>query len=114
MIASDKRTARLLHALYGERNGAVADQMRALGLVYPENWGVSLSAIRRIARTFRDENTHAWARELWQQPHRELRLAALWLADREQLSAEIDFWTPDTRELADELIFVLGTKRCLT
>lgn len=144
MFATQTKTLR--HRLWGERNGVVADTMRRMGLSYPENWGVGLPTIRKIARetrtallggtddaSFAHEDircgveptcggvgetpgktfVHAWARELWLSPLRELRLAALWLADPISMVAEADFWerSLDTPELADEFAFALRTRK---
>ena len=68
----------LLRELRRERNGAVADSMRYYGTPYGLNYGVSLPTLRRIARA--EAPDHGFARYLYRQDVRELRLAALHIA----------------------------------
>ncbi len=68
----------LLRELRRERNGAVADSMRYYGTPYGLNYGVSLPTLRRIARA--ETPDHGFARYLYLQDVRELRLAALHIA----------------------------------
>lgn len=73
------RMVELLGRLRREMNGAVADSMRVRGRPYGLNYGVSLPTIRAIARSCPPD--HAFARYLFLQDVRELRLAALTLAE---------------------------------
>lgn len=72
------RMVALLRELRRERNGAVADSMRYYGTPYGLNYGVSLPTLRRIARA--EAPDHGFARYLYRQDVRELRLAALHIA----------------------------------
>ena len=72
------RMLALLRELRRERNGAVADSMRYYGTPYGLNYGVSLPTLRRIARA--EAPDHGFARYLYRQDVRELRLAALHIA----------------------------------
>ena len=74
------RMVALLRELRRERNGAVADSMRYYGTPYGLNYGVSLPTLRRIARA--EAPDHGFARYLYRQDVRELRLAALHIACR--------------------------------
>lgn len=102
------RMTALLGAMRRERNGAVADTMAYYGKPYGLNYGVSLPTVRQLARAERRD--HDFARYLWLQDVRELRLAALRLADPAQLApGEFDFWAAGitTSELAEEAAFAL-------
>lgn len=74
------RMVALLRELRRERNGAVADSMRYYGTPYGLNYGVSLPTLRRIARA--EAPDHGFARYLYRQDVRELRLAALHIVRR--------------------------------
>lgn len=99
---------RLLGALRRERNGAVADSMRYYGTPYGLNYGVSLPTVRTLARA--EATDHAFARYLYAQDVRELKLAACWIADPAAVdAAEGAFWAEGllNSELAEELAFAL-------
>lgn len=101
------RMVALLARMRRERNGAVADAMCRYGRPCALNYGVSLPTIRQIARA--EAPDHAYARLLWQQDVRELRLAALHLADPARLTDEAGFWAAGIvdAELAEEAAFAL-------
>ena len=85
------RMTALLAAFRRERNGAVADAMRPYGAPRGLNYGVSLPTLRRIVAA--EATDDDLARYLWQQDVRELRLAALHLADAAQLAdGGADLW----------------------
>lgn len=98
----------LLGELRRERNGAVADAMCLCGKPYGLNYGVSLPTLRRIARA--ETSDHDFARYLYVQDVRELRLAALYIAQPERVTAdEADFWAAGiiNSEVAEEASFAL-------
>ena len=100
------RMIRLLGRLRREMNGAVADSMRYYGKDYGLNYGVSIPTIRAIARA--EGCDDALARYLYVQQVRELRLAALHMADPALLtSAEAGFWAEGiiNSEVAEEAAF---------
>lgn len=102
------RMTALLGAFRRERNGAVADSMRFYGCPYGLNYGVSLPTLRRLART--EATDHAFARYLYQQDVRELRLAAFHIADPERMTPEeFPFWGGGllNSEMAEEGAFAL-------
>lgn len=102
------RMTTLLGRMRRERNGAEADAMRCWGHPCGLNYGVSLPTVRQIARE--QGCDHELARFLWRQDVRELRLAALHIADPARLSpAERDFWGAGivNSELAEEAAFAL-------
>ncbi len=73
------RMAALLGELRREMNGAVAESMRRGEGGYGLNYGVSIPTIRAIAG--RQGADHDFARFLYRQDVRELRMAALTIAD---------------------------------
>ena len=78
------------------------------GRPYGLNYGVSLPTIRAIARSCPPD--HAFARYLFLQDVRELRLAALTLAEpRQVVPAEFDAWGAGivNSEVAEEAAFAL-------
>lgn len=100
------RMLRLLGAVRREMNGEVVDSMRYYGAAYGLNYGVSLHTVRAIARA--EQCDHDFARYIYQQDIRELRLAAFWIADPERLTAdEAQFWGTGilNSEMAEEAAF---------
>ena len=98
----------LLGELRRERNGAVADAMCLCDKPYGLNYGVSLPTLRRIARA--ETPDHDFARYLYVQDVRELRLAALYVAQPERVTAdEAAFWAAGivNSEVAEEASFAL-------
>ena len=89
------RMAVLLGAFRRERNGAVADSMRFYGAPCGLNYGVSLPTLRTLARA--EAADHDFAKYLWRQDVRCLRLAALHIADPARLTpGEFAAWiAPD-------------------
>lgn len=102
------RMVALLGELRRERNGAVADAMCLCGKPYGLNYGVSLPTLRRIARA--ETSDHDFARYLYVQDVRELRLAALYIAQPERVTMdEAEFWAAGiiNSEVAEEASFAL-------
>ncbi len=102
------RMVALFRELRRERNGAVADAMRYYGAPYGLNYGVSLPTLRRIARA--EAPDHAFARYLYRQDVRELRLAALHIACPASLTPEeFPAWAAGivNSEIAEEAAFAL-------
>lgn len=105
----------LVGLLRRDVNGAVVDSMEELGIRYPRNWGVSLPAIRKAAGAFSPD--HEFARFLYGQELRELRLAALIIADPLAVTAdELRFWGAgvENSELAENLAFSLLSRTSLS
>ena len=102
------RMVALLRELRRERNGAVGDSMRYYGTPYGLNYGVSLPTLRRIARA--EAPDHGFARYLYRQDVRELRLAALHIACPACLTPEeFPAWAAGivNSEIAEEAAFAL-------
>lgn len=96
------RMAALLGRLRREMNGAVAEAMARGGICGLLNYGVSIPTIVEIVR--HEERDHDFARFLYRQQVRELRIAALLLASVEQFDeAEAEEWLTGavTLELRD-------------
>lgn len=97
----------LLGSLRREMNGAVADSMSYYGTRYGLNYGVSLPTIRSIAA--KEERDNALALYLYKQDVRELRLAALHLAQPESFDVDATTWMDGitTSEIAEEMAYAL-------
>ncbi len=110
------RLAYLLGEVRRQKNGAVADFMRFYGERYGLNYGVSLPTVRSLACSEREQFESAeerckFARLLYKQEVRELRLIALWLVDIESVtsSEDLEFWGRGVinSEVAEEAAFAL-------
>ena len=88
---------RLLGRLRKEMNGAVVETMRQCGVNYPLNYGVSLITIRDIAKEYAPN--HSLAQLLYKQQVRELKFAAAWIDDPQQVDAE------QMRRWADDFVY---------
>ena len=77
---------RLLSRLRKEMNGAVVEAMQQRGVNYPLNYGVSFPTIRDIAKPYAPN--HSLAQLLYKQQVRELKFAAAWIDDPQQVDAE--------------------------
>lgn len=98
----------LLGAMRKQMNGAVADAMYYYGADYGLNYGVSLPTVRQIARE--QDKDHALALYLYKQQVRELRLAALHIAQAEAITMEeLPTWAEGVinSEIAEEMAFAL-------
>jgi 3-methyladenine DNA glycosylase AlkD len=94
----------LLAALRREMNGAVVADMESRGLHYPRNYGVSQHTVRTAAQQLAPN--HDFAKYLWKQSVRELKLAAVTIADPCTITMnEIEFWLNEVKnvELAENL-----------
>lgn len=108
MADNTKQMIALLGAMRKQMNGAVADAMHYYGAKYGLNYGVSLPTVREIAR--REGTDHALALYLYKQQVRELRLAALHIADPKQVTlSTIEEWAKGVinSEVAEEMAFAL-------
>lgn len=108
MSAETKLMAEVMGRMRNSMNGAVTGKMEELGMHYGLNYGVAVHTIRGIASDYAPN--HPLARLLWRQDVRELRIAAPYIADPEQIEEELDFWAAGvaTTELAEHLGMVLG------
>ena len=98
----------LLGAMRKQMNGAVADAMYYYGANYGLNYGVSLPTVRQIAKESGQD--HDLALYLYKQQVRELRLAALYVAEGEKITMdELPTWAEGVinSEVAEEMAFAL-------
>ena len=108
MADQTQKMISLLGRMRKQMNGAVADAMYYYGQNYGLNYGVSLPTIREIAST--EGKDHSLAQYLYKQQVRELRLAALHIADPSQLSCEeASTWAEGiiNSEVAEEMAFAV-------
>jgi 3-methyladenine DNA glycosylase AlkD len=94
----------LVASLRREMNGAVVADMESRGLHYRLNYGVSQHAVRTVARGW--ASNHGFAKYLWKQPVRELKLAAVTVADSGAIVLdEVEFWLNEVSnvELAENV-----------
>lgn len=94
-----------------QMNGAVSESMATDGENYGLNYGVSIATLREIAATEQPDTD--FAKYLYQQQVRELRLIACHLAEPEKVDIhDFPFWARGIRnaELAEELAFALLSK----
>lgn len=89
-------------------NGAVVGSMRYYGGDYGLNYGVSLPTLRTLATS--EGSDHGYARYLYQQQVREIRLISLHVAQAELITlSEMEFWAKGiiNSEMAEEAAFAL-------
>ena len=101
----------LLGRLRKQMNGAVAESMATHGQKYGLNYGVSIATVREIVAS--EAKDYAYAKYLYTQQVRELRLAACHIADPKMVDThEFPFWSRGitNAELAEELAFALLSK----
>lgn len=102
----------LLGALRKQMNGAVLDMVRYYGADYGMNYGVAIHSLRDMAAEVGTDDE--FARYLYLQQVRELRIIALWCADSEALRTQEDmeFWGAGiiNSELAEQAAQALLSK----
>lgn len=103
-----RRMGLLLSEMRRNMDGVTAEAMYNAGVRGLLNYGVGIPAIRRIARDFGRD--HQFAKYLYRQQVRELRMAAVVIAQPECVTTgELSFWLDGdpTTELLDELAMQL-------
>ena len=106
-----QRMIALLGRVRKQMNGAVSESMATDGENYGLNYGVSIATLREIAATEQPDTD--FAKYLYQQQVRELRLIACHLVEPEKVDIhDFPFWARGIRnaELAEELAFALLSK----
>ncbi len=89
---TEKKFQQILSLIKLRKNGEVSDLMNEKGLKYKLNWGVSLIALREIAKNF--EPDHLLALKLWNKQWRETMILASMLDQPVEVTEEqMDFWT---------------------
>ena len=85
------RMVAVLGAVRKEMNGAALDSLRYYGADYGLNYGAPIIALRAIAR--KEGADDEFARFLYRQQVRELRIVALWIAEPNKTTpADFSFW----------------------
>lgn len=101
----------LLGRIRKQMNGAVSESMARDGQKYGLNYGVSIATIREIVA--QEQPDYDFAKYLYKQQVRELKLAACHLAPAKSIDThEFPFWSRgiSNAELAEELAFALLSK----
>jgi 3-methyladenine DNA glycosylase AlkD len=101
----------LLGRIRKQMNGAVSESMARDGQKYGLNYGVSIATIREIVA--QEQPDYDFAKYLYKQQVRELKLAACHLAPAKSVDThEFPFWSRGiaNAELAEELAFALLSK----
>lgn len=101
----------LLGRIRKQMNGAVSESMARDGQKYGLNYGVSIATIREIVA--QEQPDYDFAKYLYKQQVRELKLAACHLAPAKSVDThEFPFWSRgiSNAELAEELAFALLSK----
>ncbi len=102
------RFATLLGECRRQMNGAVVGSMRYYGAEYGLNYGVSLPTLRSLAEA--EGCNYDYAKYLFQQQVREIRLISLWVAEANKITdSELGFWAEGiiNSEVAEEASFAL-------
>lgn len=103
-ISATARMLAFLRSIKVEMNGAVVDSMRERGLNYALSYGVSLPTIQSYAKKYAYDS--AFAKTLYAQQIRELRLAACYIVNPVEVTfSDEAFWASglETTEIADVL-----------
>lgn len=111
LMDNTQKMIALLGRLRKQMNGAVAESMANDGQSYGLNYGVSIATIREIVAT--EPKDYDFAKYLYRQQVRELKLAACHIADPKSVDVhEFPFWSRGiaNAELAEELAFALLSK----
>ena len=101
----------LLSRIRKQMNGAVTESMARDGQKYGLNYGVSIATVREIVA--QEQPDYDFAKYLYKQQVRELKLAACHLAPAKSIDThEFPFWSRgiSNAELAEELAFALLSK----
>lgn len=101
----------LLGRIRKQMNGAVSETMSLDGEKYGLNYGVSIATLREIVAS--EPKDHEFAKYLYRQQVRELKLCACHIADAQMVDThEFPFWSRGIAngELAEELAFALMSK----
>jgi hypothetical protein len=88
----DKQFKQIISQIRLNKNGEVSVSMEQHGILYPVNWGVSLTTLREIAGLY--SPSHVLALKLWNRQWRETMILATLLDEPDQVSEQqMDFWT---------------------
>lgn len=102
---TDRIFQELLTRVRRLKNGETAAQMKAMGVKYRINWGVSVISLRELARQY--DKSHLLALKLWNKQWRETMILATIFEEPAQLGEEqMDYWTKsfETAEMAEQAV----------
>ena len=108
---ADKKFKEILIRIRLMKNGETVSQMKQRGVSYKINWGVSVIALRDMAKRYAPD--HILALKLWNKGWRETMILAT-LIDQPELVTEeqMDYWTKsiENTELAEQAVVNLWVK----
>jgi hypothetical protein len=94
---------KLLQQIRLRKNGDTVAAMNRQGIVYKQNWGVSIVELRELSRTYKTD--HLLAFKLWNKQWRESMVMATLLDEPDKVNEEqMDFWTRsfENHEIAEQ------------
>lgn len=83
-MSDNNKTDEIVQQLIRYKNGVAADSMTEKGLTYALNYGVSVTDIMAVAKQYAYNNE--LAKQLFQRPEREAKLAAIYITNPNQLT----------------------------
>lgn len=101
----EKQFREILAMIRLRKNGETVAQMKALGVNYKINWGVSVISLRALSKGY--EKNHLLALKLWNKKWRETMILATLLDEPDVLTEEqMDYWTKsvETIELVEQMV----------
>lgn len=107
----EKIFKRIVLAIPSMQNGITADSMKERGLIYEQNWGVSIVDLKSFASQF--EKNHLLALKLWNKKWRETMILATLLDNPKEVNEEqMDYWikTAENTELVEQAVTNLLTQ----
>jgi len=94
----DKQIAEIRRKIRLSMNGEVSARMTEYGIIYKQNFGVSIPRLREMAKSY--AKNHDLAQRLWALKIRETMILATLLADEEKFSLENAFdWMTDCNQM---------------
>ena len=94
----DKQIVEIRRKIRLSMNGKVSERMTEYGIVYKQNFGVSIPQLREMAKSH--AKNHDLAQRLWSLKIRETMILATLLADEEKFSLENAFdWLADCNQM---------------
>ncbi len=101
----EKQFREILALIRLRKNGETVAQMKARGVNYKINWGVSIVSLREIAKAYK--KNHLLALKLWNKQWRESMILATLLDETNSLTEEqMDYWVKsfETIELVEQAV----------
>lgn len=101
----EKQFRKILALIRLRKNGETVAQMKARGVSYKINWGVSIVALRELSKAY--EKNHLLALKLWNKQWRESMILATLLDETNSLTEEqMDYWVKsfETIEMVEQAV----------